>query len=230
VHFAGRVRLTAAGYWYQFVSVPIVQFFFLRWCYRVFIWSRLLWQVSKLDLNLVPSHPDKACGLGFLGEIVFALSPFLLAISTTFSGNFAYRILYEGAQLKSLSVEVIALAVFLFLLAFGPLCVFTGWLRRERRLGICTYGRLASQYVLGFERKWIRGTPPADEPLVGSPDIQSLADLANSFNVVASIQPFPFDKESIISVAAAVAIPMLPLLLTVFSIQDLAERLLSIFL
>jgi len=71
----GRV-LTPAGYWYEFVSMPIIQFIGLRWYFRVFIWARLLWQVSRLDLNLVPSHPDRCCGLGFLGGIAAALGPF----------------------------------------------------------------------------------------------------------------------------------------------------------
>jgi hypothetical protein len=72
---AGRKVLTPAGYWYQFVSMPIIQFIALRWYFRLLIWARMLWQVSTLDLNLVPSHPDRCCGLGFLGEIAVALAP-----------------------------------------------------------------------------------------------------------------------------------------------------------
>ncbi len=64
---AGEKVLAPAGYWYQFVSLPVFQFIMLRWYFRLFIWGRLLWQVSRLDLNLVPSHPDGSCGLGFLG-------------------------------------------------------------------------------------------------------------------------------------------------------------------
>jgi hypothetical protein len=89
--------LTPAGYWYEFVSVSIVQFIFLRWVYRLFIWGRLLWQVSRMDLRLVPSHPDGCCGLGFLGQITYALGPFLMANSVVLAGYLANRILNDGA-------------------------------------------------------------------------------------------------------------------------------------
>ena len=61
-----RARLTLAGVWYGYVSVPILQFLLFRWYYRIFIWTRLLWQVSRIELSLVPTHPDRAGGVGFL--------------------------------------------------------------------------------------------------------------------------------------------------------------------
>ena len=98
---SGKVT-TPAGYWYQFVSVPISQFILLRWYFRLFVWWRFLWQVSKVDLNLVPIHPDGSCGLGFLRGIVFAMAPFLLAHSCVLAGYIANRILHEGAQAAGL--------------------------------------------------------------------------------------------------------------------------------
>ena len=159
---------TPAGYWYQFVSVPVVQFIGLRWYFRIFVWARLLRQISRLDLNLVPTHPDGSCGLGFLDGIVLAMAPFLLAHSCLLSGYLANRILYEGAKLPDYYVEIGALALFLALLALGPLCVFTPSLLRARRLGLYNYGRLASDYVVGFDRKWIGGQRSPEEPLVGT--------------------------------------------------------------
>ena len=227
---AGGKVLAPAGYWYQFVSVPITQFIGMRWFFRLFIGARLLWQISKLDLHLVPSHPDRHCGLGFLGGIVFALGPILMAQSALLSGYVANRILHEGAKLPDYKIEILALALFLYLLALGPICVFTPRLTRLRVQGLYTYGALASEYVIGFEKKWMEGQRPSDEPLVGSGDIQSLADLANSFDVVRTIQPFPFTKESIIGVTVIIALPLLPLILTMFSLQELLARLLKVLL
>ena len=48
---------------------------------------------------------------------------------------------------------------------------------------------LAARYAREFDRKWLRGGAPADEPLLGSGDIQSLADLGNSYEVVKEMQP-----------------------------------------
>jgi hypothetical protein len=225
----GSVK-TPAGYWYQFVSVPIVQFIGLRWYFRIFIWARLLLQISRLDLNLVPTHPDRSCGLGFLDGIVLAMAPFLLAHSCLLSGYLANRILYEGAKLPDYYLEIGILAVFLSLLALGPLCVFTPRLLRARREGLYTYGQLASNYVIGFDRKWIGGERSPQEPLVGSSDIQSLADLANSFAIVRSITPFPFGRGSLIGLVIVIALPLLPLGLTMFSLEELAVRLLKILI
>jgi hypothetical protein len=227
---AGRRALTSAGYWYQFVSMPIIQFIALRWYFRLFIWGRVLWQVSRLDLNLVPSHPDRCCGLGFLGEIAPALAPFLMAHSVLLSGFLADRIVYQGGRLPDYVAEIVVVALLLYILALGPICVFTPRLLRRRREGLSAYGALASEYVIAFQKKWIEGRRPSDETLVGSSDIQSLADLANSFEVVQHIQPFPFGRPAIVAVAVCVALPILPLSLTMFSLQELVTRLVKVLL
>jgi hypothetical protein len=221
---------TPAGYWYYFVSLPVFQFIMLRWYFRLWVWGRLLRQISKLELNLVPTHPDGSCGLGFLDGIVLAMAPFLLGQSLLLSGYVANRIFYAGSKLPDHYLEIGVLAALLALIALGPLCVFTPPLLRARRKGLLNYGRLASDYVVGFDRKWIQGERPADEPLVGSGDIQSLADLANSYSVVRSITPFPFGRSSLIGLAVIIALPLLPLTLTMFSFEELALRLLKILL
>jgi hypothetical protein len=221
---------TPAGFWYQFVSIPIFQLFLLRWYFRLFIWIRLLWQVSKLELNLIPTHPDRRCGLGFLDGIVPAMGPFLTSHSCLLSGALANRLIYEGAKLPNYYAEIGALAVFLILVSLGPLCFFTYGLLRARIQGLHVYGELASEYVIGFDRKWIRGQRIPEEPLVGSSDIQSLADLGNSFAIVESIIPFPFGRNSLGALASIIALPLLPLALTMFSLEELLVRLVKIVL
>jgi hypothetical protein len=225
----GKV-LTPAGYWYQFVSLPLVQFIALRWYFRLFLWGRLLWQISRLDLNLVPTHPDRCCGLGFLGEVAFALTPFLVAHGILLAGFLANRILYEGIPLPGHKVEIASMAIFVYLLALGPVCVFTPRLLVRRREGLSMYGALASEYVIGFQKKWIEGQRPGDEPLVGTADIQSLADLGNSFEVVQGIRPFSFGRPALVTVAVCIVLPISPLIFTMFSFQELVQRLLQIVL
>lgn len=222
---AGRSERTPAGVWYQFVSVPIFQFILMRWYFRLFIWVRMLWQVSKLDLNLVPTHPDRSCGLGFLDGVVFAIAPFLLAHSCLLAGALANRLVHEGGKLPAYYVELGTMALLLYLLTLGPLCLFTRSLLRAKLAGLQAYGRFASDYVRAFHRKWIDGQRSPEEPLVGSGDIQSLADLANSFAVVQSIIPFPFGRNSLVGLACIIALPLLPLLLTMFSLEELLIRL-----
>ena len=103
-------------------------------------------------------------------------------------------------------------------------------LAQAKRQGLLEYGALASRYVEGFDQKWLRGGAPLDEQLVGTGDIQSLNDLAGSFEVVYSMRPFPFGKTVVLQTAIAALLPVLPLALTMISLEDIIKRLLGILL
>jgi hypothetical protein len=195
-----RPNYTAAGGWYTFVSVPVFQFILMRWYYRLFIWCRLLFQVSRLELNLVPLHPDRCCGLGFLGNMVFAFAPLLVAHSGLMAGFIANRILHEGAKLPGYKFEMVAMAAFLLLIVLGPLCVFAPNLNRARIAGLQIYGRLASDYVVAFAGKWSSGAAEQIEPLLGSSDIQSMADLDSSLAIVREMKLVSFGKDAVFAV------------------------------
>jgi hypothetical protein len=93
-----------------------------------------------------------------------------------------------------------------------------------RRKGLADYAQVAQGYVDRFEEKWVLNTPPTEEVL-GSGDIQSLADLNNSYDIVRSMRPVPFGLDDISRLALATAAPLAPLLLTVFSLEELIMRL-----
>lgn len=225
---SSRLNYTLAGHWYAFVSVPIFQFILLRWYYRIAIWCRFLFQVSRLDLNLVPLHPDRCCGLGFLGNVVFSFAPLLMAHSGIIAGYIANRILQEGATLPDYRFELLGLMVLLLAIVLGPLCVFMPKLNRARLAGLRTYGKFASDYVVGFIGKWTSGADVEAEPLLGSADIQSLADLDNSFSIVKEIKLVPFGKHTVIRFLVVIAIPLAPLALTMFSPEELLKRLVMV--
>lgn len=226
----GSKRLSPAGYWYVYVSIPVFQFLLFRWYFRIFIWARILWQVSRMKLHLVPTHPDRAGGLGFLAGITAAYIPLLLSQGVLLAGMIANRIFYEGEVLLDFKQEIAAAVVLVLFLMLGPLCVFAPSLAQVKRKGLLEYGALASCYVREFDRKWLRGGAPQDEPLVGSGDIQSLNDLAGSFEVVNSMRLFPFSKTTVLQTAVVVLLPVLPLALTMISLEDLIKRLIGIIL
>ena len=102
-------RFTLAGMWLGYVSLPIFQFLLLRWYFRFFIWARLLWQVSRIELHLVPTHPDRSGGLGFLTGMINAFVPVLIAHGAMLAGNLANRIFYLGGQLFAFRYEILVL-------------------------------------------------------------------------------------------------------------------------
>ena len=57
--------ITPAGWWYVLVSLPILGFFLLRWFWVFGLWAWFLFRVSRLDLELTPTHPDRAGGWDF---------------------------------------------------------------------------------------------------------------------------------------------------------------------
>ena len=221
-------KLSFAGMWYGYVSLPIFQILLCRWYYRVFIWTRFLWQVSRIDLSLVPTHPGRAGGLEFLSETAYAFVPLLLAHGALLAGLLGDRIFHLEATLASFMIEILVLVIFLMCVVFGPLLVFAPQLAKAKRRGLREYGTLAERYVREFDTKWLRGGAPADERLVGSADIQSLADMGNSFEVVRTMRVVPFSKETIIQLAVVTVAPVAPLLLTMMSLEDILKKLLGI--
>jgi hypothetical protein len=225
-----NLNLTYAGYWLAYVSVPLFQFILLRWYFRIVTWFWLLWRISKLDLRLTPTHPDRTGGLGFLGDTAYAYAPILFAQGALLAGVIASRIFYDGQVLMAFKAEV-ALFVVVFILFFlGPLAVFSGKLAQVKRKGMREYGVLASRYVQKFDEKWVQGNASRTEELLGSGDIQSLADLGNSIAVIREMRPIPVGMNAVIILVAATVSPLLPLTLTVFSAEEVLLKVIQILL
>ena len=216
-----RMQPTAAGYWYSFVSLPIFQFVLLRWYLRFFLWFWFLWRVARLNLRLVPIHPDKTGGISFLGRSTNVFAPILFAQGAVLAGLLASQILYAGQNLMAFQVQIASFIAFFVVVIFIPLLVFTPHLVHAKRQGMGEFGRLASRYSRQFEQKWIQGAPK-DEALLGSADIQSLADLGNSYSFGQEMRFVPFGLKDVTRLAAVAAAPLLPLSLTVFALDELA--------
>lgn len=223
----GRWKLTPAGFWYVFVSIPVFQFILLRWYLRLFVWFRFLWQVNRIELNLIPTHPDRCGGLSFIGKSSYAYAPILFAQGAILAGIVADRVLYRGASLVSFKFQIAGFVVFFVIAILAPLLMFTPRMARAKRKGFGDYGLLAQRYVEGFDRKWVRAEGPSGE-LLGTGDIQSLADLANSYQVLGDMRVVPFGLQDITRLAVATAVPLTPLLLTIFSFEELVLRVIKV--
>ena len=205
---------TLAGWWYAFVSVPLFQFVLLRWYYRIFIWCRFLFQVSRLDLNLVPLHPDRCCALGFLDTATAGFAPLLMANSSLAAGFIAAHIKRDGASFLDYKFELIGMVAFLLLIFLGPLCVFIPKLNHAKVTGLETYGCLESRYAFGFAGKGTHDAAAEDERFWGpAADIRSLAALANSLRAVGETKLLPINKATILMFVGVMALPfVLPVL------------------
>ena len=227
VSAAGRLQPSLAGWWMGCVSLPVFQFLLLRWYFRLFVWARFLWQVSRIDLTLMPTHPDRSGGLGFLAGVGPAFAPLLMAQGMVLAGMIADRIFYTGAKLPQFKVEIIGLVAVMVFAILGPLLVFGPQLLAAKRKGLREHGGLAQRYVREFDHKWLRGGAPPDEPLIGSADIQSLADLGNSFEVVRDMRFVPFSLQTVLQLTVTTLVPVVPLALTMISLDELLMQVLK---
>lgn len=222
------LHITWAGWWLVLVCVPLFQFITLRWLWRIFLWFQFLGEVSKLNLNLFPTHPDKAGGLGFIGEAQRFFGILLFAYSCALTGIIADQILYGKLPLQHFAPAIGFYAVFALLLTTAPLIVFTGKLLVTKRIGLHEYGALATAYTGSFHRKWVEGDNPEQEKFLGTADIQSLADLGGSYELIEHMKPIPIDPRTLIQLVVYALLPMVTLLLTIMPFKEILKLLMKV--
>ncbi len=215
-----------AGFWYLSISLPIFQFLIYRWIYRMLLWSVFLRRVSQLDLKLTPAHPDAAGGLGFLGKSLVPFGTITFALSAVVSGAIATRVIFANAKLESFATVYVALLIVTLIIFAGPLLIFTPRLFRLKYTGMLEYGVFAGRYTQLFDHKWVKADNRGrDATLLGSADIQSLADLGNSYELVHKMRLIPVERSDFIALAVPAIVPALPLLTTVMPLTEILKDL-----
>ncbi|HXJ88413.1 MAG TPA: hypothetical protein VMS18_16440 [Candidatus Binatia bacterium] len=204
--------LTAAGWWFAVLSAPILRFVIYRWTFRYFVWGLLLWRISRLRLVLVPTHPDHSAGLQFLSMSQKHFGILFCAFGCIFAGRVANSIVFEGVPLTSFKSLILGFIVLSVILGLLPLVLLVPRLKEVRKMGLLEYGRLANQYSKLFDRKWVHRTEQAQEPMLGSGDIQSLADMGNSFGFVDSMRIAPISKRLVFQLASQAIVPLVPVI------------------
>ncbi len=220
--------ITLPGWWLILFCAPFLNFLVLRWLWRIFLWFRFLSKACRLDLQLFPTHPDEAAGLGFVGEAQRFFGILVFAYSLSATGVIANSLVYDKVPLQNYAPAIAIYAICALLILILPLAIFTPKLLAAKRKGLHQYGTLATAYTGAFQNKWVRGNNPQDEPLLGTGDIQSLADLGNSYQLIEKMKPFPVDVRAILHLLIAALLPMAPLFLTVMPLKDLLKLLLKV--
>ncbi|MDM9384974.1 hypothetical protein QUB80_30415 [Chlorogloeopsis sp. ULAP01] len=222
-------QLTLAGWWYALLSLPIYQFLLYRWLWRFLLWFRFLWRISRLHLQLVPTHADLAGGLGFLGitQILFGSIPFVA--SAVLSANFCRKVITQGVSITTFQIQIIVFLTLSVIITLAPLLVFSSKMLKVKIWGLRQYGSLVSHHNLLFEQKWVRQEQHKEESPLGSPDISSLADLGASFEAIKKMRIVPFSLSAVIGLGSTIFAPLLPLFFITIPLEqifDLAKKIL----
>ncbi len=218
-----------ASLWHGFVAFPIFRFLLLRWVFRWLVWAGFLFWLRRLDLRLVATHPDRSGGLGFLTTPVSAALGVVLGVSATAAMAWRNAIVSNAAAFGQVRGQALFFGAVWLVLLLGPLVFFAPRLLRLRRIALVEYSRLGDDYTHAFHEKWIRRPHPPEEVL-GTPDLQSLADLGGSMDVVHGLRPTPIDLHLVLPVVGVYAVALLPVFLSQFSLEELLARLVKVVL
>jgi hypothetical protein len=228
--------ITAAGWWYIVVSLPVLFFFLLRWAWVLALWGWFLVRVARLDLALTPSHADRAAGLGFLGWGLSSFAGVLMAVSAVMSGGFAAEIMHRRGSLDSLKYHVVVFVVIALAVLHAPLLAFVGRLSACRWQALFEFGSLCLRHDRAFSAKWITAphgdadTDANHESLLGCADVSTMADIAAAYERVQRMQVIPFDKSTLLTLVVAALIPMVPLLGMAIPMQEILSKLAALMM
>lgn len=212
-----RSEIPMMGLWYETVSLPIYQFMVMRWIWSFLCWTYYLSKVASSRLELAIGNPDRMGGLGVLGLGHSFFSLILFAVSSVFASQIAEEF-FSGAEAdQSFYIEVGTFAALsLLFILIVPMGLFIPKMAKKKKAALLAYGAFCSKYVKLFDRKWIEKTHSgSDEHLLGTSDIQALADLDASVAAVRETRVLPVSRQMLALFALAILIPMFPLLLFV---------------
>jgi hypothetical protein len=218
------------AWWYLWVSRPIYAVFLYDWLWRLLAVTVLLWRVSRLGLRLVPTHPDRCAGLGFLQTLPTAFAPVILAASAVVSARWAHDVMYHAVPVESLRVSMAVFVVMVLALFLGPTLVFAPRLAALRRRSLLAYGALVGRHGHLVEQRWIRGEPVDDGGLLGAPELGPVADTLTLYEAVVRMRPLPIGKQAVIGVVVAAVVPMLPVIAIQIPIKEQLAAILKVLL
>jgi hypothetical protein len=205
----GFLECSAAGWWHLLVSAPLLMLLLLGWFWRLLLWARFLWLVSRMELLLSPAHPDRCGGLRFLGYSLSDFSALGFAFGTIVAGSLANQEARGEVSLEQYRLDFAALALFVVVLFGAPLLLFSGPLLRTLRRGVYRYGRLAAGVGAQLERKWLGAGTSLDEQSLGVQDFSAVNDLYQMAGNVYAMRLLVVDVRSIALLLVATVFPLL---------------------
>jgi hypothetical protein len=227
---SGSAAFSVAGWWHALVSLPLLLMLFFGWLWRLFLWGRFLWRMSRLDLRLIPSHPDHAAGLQFVGYSLRAFSLLGLALGAIGAGMVANRVVHAGASPTAYIHFVVALVACVVVLFSGPLLVFTAKLFYAKWRGTFEYGALALSEGQQFERKWFHRARSIDASVLEASDFSATTDLYQVVSNVYAMGVIPLDLRNLVFLMLATLLPFAPVALIAVPLEVVMTKLSELLL
>ena len=226
----GAGGLGFGGWWFLYVSRPIFGVLLAAWLWRLALVFVLLKRIARLDLSIVPTHPDGAGGLGFLKDVPKAFSLLAFATSAVVASRLAHDVIYHGVTVQSLQVVLTGFVVLVIAVCIAPLLALAGPLAAAKRRALLDYGALVGKHGRLVRERWILGQTPADDGLLQAAEIGPVADTLAVYDAVRRMQAVPFGKSTLLGIAVPTLIPIVVLLSTQVPIKEVLKKIVGALL
>ena len=203
------------GWWFLYVARPIFLTLMLAWLWRIVLLFLLFRGIARLKLSIVPTHPDRTGGLGFLARFPAAFAPIVLALSAVTAAMLAHDVVYHGASVGSLKIQMAVFVLLVVLIFLLPMLAFVAPLARARRQALADYGALVGRHGRLVHRRWIEGKAVPEQSLLDAPELGPIADVATLFDAVRAMRTVPLSKDAVMPLVLAAVVPMI----VVFAIE-----------
>jgi hypothetical protein len=220
-------ELAPAGWYYLLISTPIFSLLFFRWLWRWVIWAYSMYKFSKLSLELDPMHADQMAGMYYLNSIAFAFSFVIIIPSVLLSALAGMDILYSNAVITQFAFQIGVYVILLPIIAYLPLLFFTPQMIKAKAFGLSQFGDLIRAHNTAYKSKWLSGSLPSDEPILGSADHSSLADINGSYGPVFGTKAVPLNLKLVLATILLTLMPYVPLVFTYYSVTQVLKSLIS---
>jgi hypothetical protein len=221
-------QLTSAGWWCALVSLPVIQFFVYRWIMRLSSWVRVMYGLSRLDLQLTPTHPDRAGGLGFIGETIPAAAVIVLAISAIWCSRIATQVVHGELTLEQFTISYGVFVAIITVAFVGPFFLFSPRLIQLKRSALIKYRTLGIRWGQLFEKKWVGAA--STEVSISNAEVSALAGFERTYAGIQKIKFVPLELANLRAMVVAALLPVVPFVGTQIPIENVLKLLKRIIL
>jgi hypothetical protein len=191
--------LSWAGGWEFLIALPLLNYTWLRFVWKILIWIFYLQRVSRIRLELHPTHADLTGGIGFISNAQSQFAIFILAYGiSNVAATVGYEITILHYDLSTMPVwgPLLGFAIGAPLLFTLPLFMFTRQLYSSKRRALEVYRQRLTEHSRQVEAHWLLNT----QNVLSAPDeireLTELNTLGTMFTRIENMRVVPLDMRS----------------------------------